>query len=191
MLYDSLTFLCFGRQPTPSASMSKTTSLYRNYKHKETKAFNLFFGHSAWRNWTFRELVRLTERELPALGRKRAEFLFLLKGATSCRSKIFAAFVDAPELRKSQHRYVVLCYQRILYLISSAENVSADTLPGDHTGLHVEAANAVNNKPPASEETINRLQNYVLFDILEGYIDAILSLWQQAQEGAISILVRC
>jgi hypothetical protein len=83
----------------------------------------------------------------------------------------------------------VICYQRILYLISSADNVGADTHPGggtDHTGFDVEATNTINNNP--SEETVNRLQGYFLFDVLECYIDAILNLWQQAQDGAISIL---
>jgi hypothetical protein len=169
--------------------MSKNTILYKRYKETETMAFNLVFGHSEWRNWTFRELMRLTEKEIPSLGPSRKVFLSLLKSATACRLKVFANFVNAPEIRKAQHSYVVLCYQRIINLISSADVACPDEVHGheeDHTGFASGAEDSMEQEP--TEQTIHRLQGYDLFDILGRYIDAILNLWQQAREEAVSIL---
>lgn len=168
--------------------MSKTTNLYRCYKRKETLAFDLLFGHSNWRYWTFRKLVSLTKRKLPSLGRKRNEFVSLLEAATACRLEIFAAFENAPEIRKAQHRYVVVCYQDILSGLASL-HVHPDEVLGGGIGFDDETIDATDYKDLESvEESIDSLQGYLFFDILEQYIDAMLFLWRQAREDAISVL---
>jgi hypothetical protein len=171
--------------------MSEIASLYRCYKQKETRAFNLLFDHSDWRKWSFRRLLQLAECKVPSLGSKRDEFASLLKHATRCREKLFAAFQDAPDTRKAQHRYVVVCYRRLLSIISK-------TSPRDKGPEWVPDSRNLDNcfdeaPPPDCPDYVpsgawgEHFQDYVLFDIIEKYIDIILQSWRLAREDRLNV----
>ena len=174
--------------------MSETISLYKSYKRKEARAFELLFNHSDWRTWTFRRLSGLAKTKLPFLGRKRDEFASLLESATESRVKISAAFPNAPDVHKAQHRYVVFCYRSILASINGASLQSgASDLDSSHGDLDIRLDEETEGLIPGRTERKSAIENvkdsqdHLFFDILENYVDTILDLWGLAQEDALSI----
>jgi hypothetical protein len=156
--------------------MSEVSHLYRCYKQKETRAFNLLFGHSDWTGWSFRKLASL------------------LKHATVDREKISKAFQHAPEIQKAQHRYVVFCYRRLLSSASKPSPRDIGSQPDLNCGnLSDPPDKALESLSPddvdyaSFEESGEHLQDYLFFDIIEKYIDTILHCWQLAREDALSV----
>jgi hypothetical protein len=174
--------------------MSEVSHLYRCYKQKETRAFNLLFGHSDWTGWSFRKLVQLAEREAHFLGPKQSTFASMLKHATVDREKISKAFQHAPEIQKAQHRYVVFCYRRLLSSASKPSPRDIGSQPDLNCGnLSDPPDKALESLSPddvdyaSFEESGEHLQDYLFFDIIEKYIDTILHCWQLAREDALSV----
>jgi hypothetical protein len=171
--------------------MSESARLYRCYKQKETRAFNLLFAHSEWRVWSFRKLVRLAESELPSLGSQKNQFASLLKNATECREKIFAAFLHAPDTRKLQHRYVVVCYRKLLLGVSNTpppkNEYSECVLDHRKSGEVTELLSPVYAGNESIEESSEHFQDYLFFDIIENCVDTILQLWRRAREDTLSM----
>jgi hypothetical protein len=181
-------------RPKLRFEMSEFVYLYRCYKQKETRAFNLLFGHSDWKMWSFRKLVELAEREVLSLGPKQGTFASLLKHATVCREKVFEAFQHAPDIRKAQHRYVVFCYRRLLSSVSktlprnteSKQDLDCENLDDRvDEGIESPSPDDADHVPPG--ESGEHLQDYLFFDIIEKYIDTILHFWRLAREDILSV----
>jgi hypothetical protein len=175
--------------------MSESGRLYKCYKQKETSAFNLLFGHSEWRAWSFRKLVKLAKLKLSSIGPRRDRFASLLKNATVCREKLSASFLHAPDTQKVQHKYVVVCYRKLLAKVS---NMSAYTQKDPEHVLHHSNPSNLLQEVLASpspvcaeyeslEESCEHLQDYLFLDIIERCIDTIVHLWRLAREDALSI----
>jgi hypothetical protein len=91
----------------------------------------------------------------------------LAKSATACRSKVFAAFINAPKIRRAQNGYILLYYQRILPLVCSGQKIHPDEVSDGgiaQAAMGDEAANTISHK--SREETIAHLQDCLLFDVL-------------------------
>jgi hypothetical protein len=172
--------------------MSESNRLYKCYKQKETSAFNLLFGHSEWRTWSFRRLVKLAKLKLPSIGPQRDEFASLLENATASREKLFASFLHAPDSQKLQHKYVVVCYRKLLAGVSNmsvrtsknSEHVLPFSTPDNLLQEVIESPSPVCAGYESLEES---LQDYMFFDIIEKCVDTIIQLWRLAREDALSI----